>query len=391
MNKKNKDKLFIGLALGVLFLAIIIFVLININKTKNNNEIILPKDEIEIAELMLVPNEKSLQLVNIDGTILDKIEGNIKFKISETNEIMYLKDNSLYTVNVENTKTEDGIETSKLNEVKILDVKDVTSFIFNDKYIAILSEQKEQDEKIDNSTKEEEKENSDLTKEILIDEEHINYNVSIIDRESLTEIKTIENIKIDDCVLNDKNFIYSVSNYLYSYDIETENIEELYLGKNVSDLDIVNNKIIVFDKFGNGKNKSLILQLNSDLTIDKATKHDALDIIEIQKEVDEQNIVYIENDETPILYMLNLDGDRETKNKRNLNVSIDGTYSDDNTIYSRGYIYTAKDGKLNIIDLKSATIYKTYDIEASFIYPIYEEEPIEDETATESIEETTVD
>lgn len=385
MNKKKKDKIFIGLAAGALILSIIIVVLINLNKNQNNTEILLPKDDIEIAELMLVPNKTSLQLVNIDGVVLDKIDGDIQFKMSESNEIMYLKNNSLYTVSVEKI-IEDDIEKSKLKETKVIDVNNATSFIFNNKYIAILYENENIENKdisLDKDAEIVETNIPSLTEETLINEEHINYNVTFIDRNTLKEIKKLENINIDDCILNEKTFIYSISNYLYSYNIETEETKDLYLGKKISDLDIVNDKIIVFDKFGNGKNKSLILQINSDFTIDKATKHDTIDIIEIQKEEKENNIIYIENDETPLLYMLNLDGDRETKNKSNLNVNIDGNYSDDNTIYARGYIYTAKDGKLNIIDLKSSTIYKTYDIESSFIYPIFEDN-------SENLEETDV-
>lgn len=198
------------------------------------------------------------------------------------------------------------------------------------------------------------------------------YDVVFVDRDTLKEVSTLVGVQIDDDILFNDTFVYSITNKVYSVDIATLEVKDLYLGKEVSDLDLVNDKLIIFDKFGNGDGKSLILQVNEDLSIDKATKHDAPDLVEIQQDALSEDIIYIEVDDTPTLYLLNLDGDRETKKKTNLNLKIDGTYSDDNTIYCKGYIYTAKDGKVNIIDLKSATIYKTFDIDASYVYPIFE-------------------
>lgn len=374
-NKKN-EKLFIVLASIVLIMTIVMVVILATRKQKPNDEIVLPEDDIQIAETMIVPNDNSIQLVNIDGTILDKIDGKIKFHTNDNNDIMYIRDNTFYTLNIKQ-----DADTSKLVENKILDVENVDDFRFNDSYIVTLTkldntenenidildennEVKDTTEKID-ATK------SNLTKHNKITASSNFYNVSFIDRKTLKEVNKIENIELDNFIIDNDKFIYSVGNYVYSYNITSNETTELYLGKRISDLSIMNDNIIIYDKFGNGVNKSLLLRTNDDLKVNKTTKHDASNIIAIQKDVEENNIIYIEDDKTPILYMLNLDGDREVKKKKSLNLDIKGKYNQENTIYSKGYVYTAKDGKINIIDLKSSTIYKTYDIEANFIYPIY--------------------
>lgn len=368
MNKKN-DKFFIILASLVLIVTIVIFIILNINKNNNNDKISLPKDEIEIAELMLVPNKNSLQLVNMEGNILDIIEGDIKFNVSDTDEVMYEKNNALYTVEINKTINDENDEIFKLSEKEILKSNEkIDSFIFDENYIAILSKTKY----INNEVVDEEyKESNELLEEKEINKDYECYNITFFDRTTNKKVNTLNNVFVNNMVLNDNHFIYNVSNYLYSFEIKNNKTNELYLGKEISDIDIVNKKIIVFNKFGNSENKSLILQIDSNLTVDKASKHEASNLIEIQKDINEKNIIYIENDKTPLFYMLNLDEDREVKKKTNLNVNLEGIYNENNTIYSKGYIYTAKDGKLNIIDLKSSTIYKSYDIEASFVYPIY--------------------
>jgi hypothetical protein len=376
MRNDKKDKIFIGIAVlvVVIIIAIVAIVIHNNGKTEVQ-DIVLPKDEIEIAPIMLVPNDNGLSLVNIDGTILDTVEGNIMFRVSEDNDLMYLNNDVLYTASIDKVEgvDENGEEkdTYDFNETKIMDASDVVDFTFNDKYIAFLKASSMEATKVDDDVASDE-ETSNLTKEINMASESPFYDVVFVDRDTLKEVSTLVGVQIDDDILFNDTFVYSITNKVYSVDIATLEVKDLYLGKEVSDLDLVNDKLIIFDKFGNGDGKSLILQVNEDLSIDKATKHDAPDLVEIQQDALSEDIIYIEVDDTPTLYLLNLDGDRETKKKTNLNLKIDGTYSDDNTIYCKGYIYTAKDGKVNIIDLKSATIYKTFDIDASYVYPIFE-------------------
>jgi hypothetical protein len=376
MRNDKKDKIFIGIAVLVVIIIIAIVAIVIHNNGKTEvQDIVLPKDEIEIAPIMLVPNDNGLSLVNIDGTILDTVEGNIMFRVSEDNDLMYLNNDVLYTASIDKVEgvDENGEEkdTYDFNETKIMDASDVVDFTFNDKYIAFLKASNVEAAKVDDDVALDE-ETSNLTKEVDMASESPFYDVVFVDRDTLKEVSTLVGVQIDDDILFNDTFVYSITNKVYSVDIATLEVKDLYLGKEVSDLDLVNGKLIIFDKFGNGDGKSLILQVNEDLSIDKATKHDAPDLVEIQQDASSEDIIYIEVDDTPTLYLLNLDGDRETKKKTNLNLKLDGTYSDDNTIYCKGYIYTAKDGKVNIIDLKSATIYKTFDIDASYVYPIFE-------------------
>lgn len=369
-NKKN-DKLLILLASLIFIITIIVVIFLVTKKQKPNNDIDLPETDIQVAEMMIVPNNEGIQLVNMEGTILDKIDGEIVFHSNENNDIMYLKDNSFYTLNIKNDKEN---KKTTLVENKILDVNKADDFRFNDSYIVSLTKITDESniEKIESKNKP--KTNKDVSPIIqpnTITASSNFYNVSFIDKKTLKEVNKIEGIELDNFIIHNNYFIYSRGNYVYSFNIDNSKTKELYLGKRISDLEIVKDNIIIFDKFGNGSNKSLILRTNDDLEVNKASKHDASNIMAIQKDKDEETIVYIEDDKTPILYMLNLDGDRETKKKKSLNLDIQQKYSQDNTIYAKGYVYTAKDGRLNIIDLKSSTLYKTFDIDANFIYPVF--------------------
>lgn len=369
-NKKN-DKLLILLASLIFIITIIVVIFLVTKKQKPNNDIDLPETDIQVAEMMIVPNNEGIQLVNMEGTILDKIDGEIVFHSNENNDIMYLKDNSFYTLNIKNDKEN---KKTILVENKVLDVNKADDFRFNDSYIVSLTKitDKSKIEKFESKNKT--KTNKDVSPIIqpnTITASSNFYNVSFIDKKTLKEVNKIEGIELDNFIIHNNYFIYSRGNYVYSFNIDNSKTKELYLGKRISDLEIVKDNIIIFDKFGNGSNKSLILRTNDDLEVNKASKHDASNIMAIQKDKDEETIVYIEDDKTPILYMLNLDGDRETKKKKSLNLDIQQKYSQDNTIYAKGYVYTAKDGRLNIIDLKSSTLYKTFDIDANFIYPVF--------------------
>lgn len=369
-NKKN-DKLLILLASLIFIITIIAVIFLVTKKQKPNNDIDLPETDIQVAEMMIVPNNEGIQLVNMEGTILDKIDGEIVFHSNENNDIMYLKDNSFYTLNIKNDKEN---KKTILVENKVLDVNKSDDFRFNDSYIVSLTKITDESkiEKIESKNKT--KTNKDISPIIqpnTITASSNFYNVSFIDKKTLKEVNKIEGIELDNFIIHNNYFIYSRGNYVYSFNIDNSKTKELYLGKRISDLEIVKDNIVIFDKFGNGSNKSLILRTNDDLEVNKASKHDASNIMAIQKDKDEETIVYIEDDKTPILYMLNLDGDRETKKKKSLNLDIQQKYSQDNTIYAKGYVYTAKDGRLNIIDLKSSTLYKTFDIDANFIYPVF--------------------
>lgn len=369
-NKKN-DKLLILLASLIFIITIIAVIFLVTKKQKPNNDIDLPETDIQVAEMMIVPNNEGIQLVNMEGTILDKIDGEIVFHSNENNDIMYLKDNSFYTLNIKNDKEN---KKTILVENKVLDVNKSDDFRFNDSYIVSLTKITDESKIEKFESKNKTKTNKDISPIIqpnTITASSNFYNVSFIDKKTLKEVNKIEGIELDNFIIHNNYFIYSRGNYVYSFNIDNSKTKELYLGKRISDLEIVKDNIVIFDKFGNGSNKSLILRTNDDLEVNKASKHDASNIMAIQKDKDEETIVYIEDDKTPILYMLNLDGDRETKKKKSLNLDIQQKYSQDNTIYAKGYVYTAKDGRLNIIDLKSSTLYKTFDIDANFIYPVF--------------------
>ena len=371
MEKKN-DKIKIIIAAIILIIAVAVMIIINIFPNKNDDKLILPSDEIQLADTMLICNTDKISLINMDGTEFDSVEGNIHYAVNN-GEFLYENNGTFYSIETSKNINEDESVSYSLLSNEIATTKEsVSKFTFNENNIAILSETTYQESEQKEAS---EKETSSLTEKLPIEGEHSAYNITFIDRVT-KQIEKLENVFIDNCILVKNNFIYSVGQYLYSYDLNTQKTTELYLGKTVSDLCNIDDSIVIFDEFGNQEGLSLILKTDESLNVKKATKHESVNISPINMIDTNNNIIFIEEEENPTFYLLNVDEEREVKKKNKLNITLKD-FNQENSIYSKGYIYTAKDG-VNVIDLKSSTLYKTLDIDAEFIYPMYdtiEEEP----------------
>ena len=373
--KKNMEKILIILSSIILAIIIIAVIVVNVMQgNKKGEEFVLPKDEIEIARALIVPNDEGINLIGIDGDEYDLITGDIIFHTSDNNEILYLKDGKFYTVSVVKQLDAEENETIFFEEKEVTSVSNkVYDFTFNDEYIAVLTDATE-DNVIENN-EETETEKSDMIREYPAINNHKAYNVLILGRNS-SEKYEIKNIFCDEQIaLVGSSFLYNTEQYMNSYNFKTNTQNQIYLGKNVTDFDVVKDTLTVFDGFGNGNKSSIILKLDENLGILKASKHDAINVNSIQSEVSD-NVMFIDQDEKPVLYSLNMEDKRDSKKKNNLNTDLEGTYTKDNTIYYRGYIYTGMNGKANIVDMKSSTVYKQYDINADFVFPIFEEDII---------------
>lgn len=376
--KKNKEKILIILSSIILVAIIIAVIVINVLQgRKTGEEFVLPKDEIEIARALIIPNEEGINLIGIDFHQFDLIEGNNIFRTSDNNEILYYKDGKINNLSVLKKLDANENETIFFDTKELMNVSNkVYDFIFNDEYIAILTDVTETE---DSDSEETDTDVVDILKEHPLTNNHTNYNVIIMSRNS-SEKYEIKNITCDEkIILVGNSFVYNTEHYLNSYNFKTNTAKQIYLGKNVTDFDVVNDNLIVFDGFGNGNNSSVIMKLDESLNILKASKHDAIKVNSIQSEASEK-IIFIEQDENPIFYSLNMEEKKDSKQKSNLNTELEGIYTKDNTIYYRGYIYTGMNGKASIVDMKSSTIYKQYDKTADFVFPIFEEDIISAKT-----------
>lgn len=376
--RKNNEKILIILSCIVLIAIIATVVIVNIVQSrKTGEEFELPKDEIQIARALIVPNEEGINLIGIDGNRYDLIEGDSLFRTSDNNEILYYNNGAFYTVSVMKKLDENKNETIFFDSEEVMNVPNkVYDFIFNDEYIAILTDATNIENEEVETEVEADVETINILKEHPLTDTHKNYDVIVFDRNNVSNKYAIHNIPCDDNImLLGSSFVYNIEHYLDAYNFKTDTSKEIYFGKKITDFDVVNDNLIVFDGFGNGNNSSIIMKLNENLDIFKASKNDAVKINSIQSEVTEE-IIFVEQDKTPVFYALNMEGVKDTKQKRNLNTELEGTYTKDNTIYYRGYIYTGMNGNACIVDLKSSTIYKKYDITADFVFPIFEEDII---------------
>lgn len=194
-------------------------------------------------------------------------------------------------------------------------------------------------------------------------------------KEYILDVKDIDAYTVYDNVL-----IYSKESKITSVNLDTkEENSTIDVGDKTESLFVMKDKIIAFNNFGDGKDTSTILRLKpSDLYIDKAYNQDTKDIFGITPDSDDEVIPYVDRINKQDLikeshYQLNLDAKKDNKKRVSL-ISPENkeraNYSGENTVSTKGYIYSNVSGKLTIFDLRGQAISDTLIINDEFFMPI---------------------
>ena len=346
--EKNKDKIILGVSIvGVLGLGFGFFSMVNNNKTieQQEDEVYVDLENIR-AEYIISGNDKGeLDLINVNTT---EVVSNLNLNATDT--VLYSRSNDLEKLLAFTNNTfyevieQDGQLKNK--EIFKLDTKQaIKNFKFSDQYIVANTGDKLLVFKLDDKS---------------------TYMIDVKD--------------VDSMVVVDNILVFAEKENIHTYNLTTKETKKIEIGDKTKDLIEVNGQVIAFNNFGSQNSKSTILELKpNDLYIEKAHRHDNNNLIPIANDSDDKDISYIDkSNKTSVMnshYTLDLNSDKETKDRVELDV-MSGSNTDfnsQNTVSTKGYLYSNKSGKIEIFRLNGETIDTTIDTDKTFFMPISEE------------------
>lgn len=343
--EQNKQKIILGISIvGVLAVSFGVF------KMVTNEKPVIPEDDIAIntenvrAEYLIGGNNKGeLDLIKVENNEVVK-----SIKLEATENVIYSRANDLEKVMAFGNATfYEIIEANgELNQKEVLKLEAnqaIKDFKFSDKYIV-----------------------GNTGDKLLV--------FKLEDKSTYM----IDTKKIDSMVIVDNTLVYSETNNIHTYNLDSKETSSIEIGDITSDLFEINGSVIAFNEFGAGNNKSTILKLKSnDLYIEKAHRHDNALLTAVTPDSDDEEIPYIDTSSKSVSinshYKLNLNEIKDSKNRVELNAisTTEGNpYTSTNTVSTKGYLYTNKSGKIEIFRLAGEVMDITLDSEKTFFMPI---------------------
>ncbi|MFJ8531383.1 hypothetical protein [Bacillus sp. NPDC094106] len=205
------------------------------------------------------------------------------------------------------------------------------------------------------------------------------------DRKELTHIKDKSTYKkyvsleeVGEFLVDKGQLVFSTSNFIHSADLKSEKETKIEIGDNTTGLFAVKNEIIAYNKFGTGKEDSIVLRLKpNDLYVKEMHKLGSNRVEPLVPDGDDETLIYSQkvNEKThpkQLIQVLNSkDGFRKDvrpfKTPDNRKV-VD--YDKNNSVASKGYVYSKKGSRLEITDIRGENLAYTLDVSKEFAMPI---------------------
>lgn len=342
--QQNKNKIIAGVSL-----VAIIGTGLGLYSLFHKSEVIQDEEEytdvgIKKADYVFLANDKGD--IDLYSTKEDKVVNTLSLN---STGVILSRDSDLETVMAYNNGTfyelseKDGVIENK-EVIKYDGQAKIKSFKFSNDYIVALS-----------------------------DEEAI-----IIDLAS-KKITTLKIKDIDTYVIADKHLVYAVGDYIYSQDLTSDKEPvKIEVGDKSDALFFLDGKVIGFNNFGEGNKKTTLLKMRADdLYIELANKHDNENVYPLTPDSDDTDIKFIDSVDKDVAkvnshYTMTMK-ENEKNNKDRVRLPDDTNetvYSQDNTVSTKGYFYTNKDGNLTIFDLRSESVDIVVNTDKTFFMPI---------------------
>lgn len=353
---RNKNKLIVGLSL--LCIGAVGFSVYTVTHT-NVDKIIDSKIEsnVRIADYVLDCNVNgTINLLSVNsGITVDSVEladsgDNANFLYSQTNNF-----EKMYSFNTSTKEMfEIYINEDKIVENKLCDINNnlvMSEYVVDNNYIYIFDTTRTSVEKYD------------------------------IKNDSL-EIINLEGYA--DCyVIKDGYLVYSYEDKIYSLNTSDKSIKNITVGDKTTGISISDGSIISFNKFGSGKNTSIILKINpSDLYIESMNKLDNSNVISIKNDSDDETIFIEEiskdsqGKDVFILDSISFEGkkDIEVAKGRSENSLEKNIIDKTNSISMKGYVYTIRESDkekvLTITNGYNQNVIKDININGNKVLPV---------------------
>lgn len=342
--QKNKNKIIAGLGIIIIMGGGFgLYTLLSNPKPVVQEEEYIDKG-IRKADYIFLANNKGE--IDLYSTKEDSIVNTLDI---EGDKVLLSRDNDLETIMAysngvfyEVNENEGKMESKEI--AKYSSKSEIKSFKFSNEYIVALTE-----------------------------EEAIIINLT---KDSITSFKVKG---IEKYTIADKSLVYSIGDYIYSKDLTSDKEPiKIEIGDKTEALLYANEKMVVFNNFGDKNNKTTILKVNpSDLYIEYADKHDNKYVYPLSIDSDDSDIKFIDfldKDGGNLNSHYTMTLDKESNNAKNRislpNEETENKYNEENTISTKGYFYSNKNSNLTIFDLRAEGIDKVVNTDKTFFMPI---------------------
>lgn len=183
---------------------------------------------------------------------------------------------------------------------------------------------------------------------------------------------------VENWVVTGDYFIYSTSTKLYSINTADGSSNQIEIGDKTTGLFFANGQVVDFNKFGSGKNTSIMLQINpSDLTIKNMIKFDTANVNGFANNSEDKSVylgqVVNGEDNKPVQKIENIDLEKSAIGSIEIPTSKDTatfTYNQGNTITAKGYIYSLVDKNIEVVDTVSKQVVRTVPVDGQLFMPV---------------------
>lgn len=356
-NFYNKHKNSIVVFIGIIAIC---SVGVCIYKVANNQEIIKIEDNLPNDESHIVA--KNIILANVNGEI--KLIG-----VNEEKEIdtLNLKQISDTTFIYSNSKDFKSMYVYDLSQNKFSNITIQDNKLTNKEVVSL----KDKDIELSNFKVE-----GDNIYTLSNDCKTMN-KISIKDA-SIKNIVIKE--PIENWVVSGNFIVYSSGTKLYSVNTSDDSINNIDIGDTTTGLFLVDEQVVGFNKFGSGKDTSIMLEITpSDLSIKNMIKFNTPNISGITPDSEDKNIFFgqvINNTENETVQSIsNVDLEKFNKVEADITTNKDTlkfTYNQSNTVTAKGYIYSLVDKKIEIIDTINSQTLKALEADTNSFMPVIE-------------------
>ena len=376
--EKHKNAIFVGTSLiGLVVVGLTVY-----NLIKSNRPVGVPEDtiyeDLNIRKAHYIIGGDKKGKVDLISTKTNSVIESIDLKGSNT---LYSRDNNLEKVMAysDGTYYELLEKDGKLEEKKVVNYSDkninIKSFKFSNKYIVAL----EKDKFVITSLDKKETYIQDFYKYELENEK--NNKINDKSKDKLEDKSKEEQVKynVDSYVVAGKNLLYGYGDLIITVDLDSKEEKAIKIGDTTNALFVMKDNVIAFNKFGSGANNSTLLKLRPmDLNIEKVYKHENKNIYALTPDSDDDTIPFTDRIDKNTLILeshfnLNIDEVKNNKKRTPLISPEDAkaqVYNPENTVSTKGYVYSNVSGQLNIYDLRAQANDIVVSTEKDFFMPI---------------------
>lgn len=325
---KHRVQIIIGIASLLVLIAIFAVVLILFKDDGDINDF---EAKVDYANYYLVGEKNGVSVYDTSGEKCGSVSYvQAVYPNNLSNTMIVFANNQFMELSVYEKTTGCGIKETPILKYER---KNVAEFFWNEEYLAI---------KRDTGSFE------------------------VYNRENKESIYLTDIDKVDEFIVVGDNFVYSVDNSIVSVDLNSEESVVIDVGAGTYGFATYGDKVVAYNKFGNGNNTTTIFILNpSDLYIEDLLVENTANVYPVSG----GSACFIRKANNIVFAQLS--GDNKL-NSTTLNLKVgEKAFASNNTLFYEDYLYSTKDGYMAIISIKNKLVQHTINICGEYFSPVY--------------------